>query len=240
VPVRNFRIFLIVFLACCFASVRADLRWDAIRKEYNAKRGETNAVLVFVGTNISSSPIEIRSVSTSCHCTIPRLATLPFIVPAGSNVRMPIDVDVAVKWGVLNKVVTVVTSEGTDVLEVKVNLPEPTPRERNQTAAFVDRQAVFKNDCASCHRDPGVGKRGEALYKTVCAICHDSEHRAEMVPALANLKHPNDASYWQQILKVGKPGTFMPAFSKPFGGPLEPEQLESLVPYLLEKFPSKP
>jgi len=105
-------------------------------------------------------------------------------------------------------------------------------RGRNQQLAAQDRQAVFKGDCANCHSTPTIGKMGSELYQAGCAICHDAEHRAPIVPDLHNLKHPTDAAHWRQWITASKPGSLMPAFAKEFDGPLSTEQIESLVEYL--------
>jgi hypothetical protein len=57
-----------------------------------------------------------------------------------------------------------------------------------------------------------------------------------MVPDLADKPH-GDANYWNQWIRIGKPGTFMPAFQKPHGGPLTDDQIASLVQYLRQRFP---
>ena len=102
-------------------------------------------------------------------------------------------------------------------------------RIRNQQLVAQDRQAIFKGDCAKCHVEPTVGKTGKELYQTACGICHDAEHRAEMVPSLLALKHPTDASYWREWITTSKPGSMMPAFGKGAGGPLDEAQIDSLV-----------
>lgn len=58
-----------------------------------------------------------------------------------------------------------------------------------------------------------------------------------MVPDLGALKNPTDKAYWDHSVRLGKPGTFMPAFSNPFGGPLTEEEIASLVAYLVGRFP---
>ena len=83
-----------------------------------------------------------------------------------------------------------------------------------------DRQAVFHGECATCHVKPGQGKYGKLLYDADCAICHEGEHRATMVPDLHALKVPTNVEFWQTWISHGKPGSLMPAFSTADGGPL--------------------
>ena len=111
-------------------------------------------------------------------------------------------------------------------------------RATGMAAAKVDRQAVFKNDCATCHVKPGEGKYGQELYDAVCAICHEAEHRATMVPDLHNLKVPTNEEFWRTWIAHGKPGSFMPAFSHREGGPLTDMQIASLAAYLDQAIPS--
>ncbi len=111
-------------------------------------------------------------------------------------------------------------------------------RARGMAAAKVDRQAVFKDDCATCHAKPATGKYGQALYDAVCAICHEAEHRATMVPDLHNLKMPTNDEFWRTWIAHGKPGSLMPAFSTAEGGPLTDMQIASLAAYLDSAIPS--
>jgi mono/diheme cytochrome c family protein len=116
-------------------------------------------------------------------------------------------------------------------------------RARNLERSKVDRQAVFKGDCAACHAAPAHGKAGEELFQAVCAICHESAHRATMVPdlALAKPKTKRDEAYWASWIKVGKPNTLMPGFSgdPSIGGPLTADQIDALSAYLAKKYPSQ-
>src|SRR5207253_1461165 len=110
--------------------------------------------------------------------------------------------------------------------------PAMSDREKSQTIAKADRQAVFKNDCASCHVEKSKGLTGAALYKEACGICHESEHRATFVPDLHALNKTTDANYWREMISIGKLNTLMPAFAAEQGGPLSKEQINSLVAYL--------
>ncbi|MEW6161580.1 MAG: cytochrome c, partial [Verrucomicrobiota bacterium] len=131
---------------------------------------------------------------------------------------------------------------GTKYLTVRAIIPDTGQdnRSRNMMIAMANRQAIFKNDCASCHAHPTVGKKGEALYQAACGICHEAEHRASMVPDLTALKNPTSKEYWELWVTKGKPGTLMPAFAKSEGGPLDEEQVASLVDYLTHHYPPRP
>jgi mono/diheme cytochrome c family protein len=143
-----------------------------------------------------------------------------------------------------SKTVTITTVQGSKTLNVEANILPPTgddkmeDRERNLELAKVDRQAVFKGDCAKCHAAPTEGKMGQELYVVACGICHDANPRSTMVPNLRALNHPADYNYWKMMITIGKSGSLMPAFAQDQGGPLTGEQIDSLAKTLAETFPS--
>jgi cytochrome c2 len=227
-----------IFLFACLSWVPAQgLTWDAVSKRYEAKRGETNALFVFRVTNSTPAEVVVSALRPSCGCTLTRTPPLPWKLISGTNGQVEVNVDLRGRQGLLTKTIAVESSLGTNNITINVQMPKLDEREKNRLAAFADRQAVFKLDCAKCHLEPAVGKKGKELYEAICAICHEARHRAEMVPDLAALNKPKDKAYWNEWIHLGKPGTFMPAFSKPFGGPLEESEIASLVAYLEERFP---
>ena len=113
-------------------------------------------------------------------------------------------------------------------------------RARNFEMAKVDRQAIFKGECAVCHVNPAEGKYGKALFNTACGICHEGERRATMVPNLHALNFPTSFEYWQAVISHGKPNSLMPGFAKTAGGPLTDMQIISLASYLASAIPSHP
>ena len=125
---------------------------------------------------------------------------------------------------------------------MKINIPLPDKtanaraREQNLLAAMGDRQAIFKGDCARCHVTPGRGKRGKALYDAMCGICHDVPSRATMVPDLKKSKQTTNRTYWHTWTAKGKSGTLMPAFAQDEGGPLTPDEVNSIVDYILNDY----
>jgi mono/diheme cytochrome c family protein len=131
------------------------------------------------------------------------------------------------------------------MIRVNIQPPQPMPeltdeeRAAGVAAAKLDRQAVFKGNCASCHLRKIEGKYGQRLYETLCAICHESPHRAPVVPDLHNLQIPTNEEFWRTWITYGKPGSLMPAFATSQGGPLSDIQIASLAAYLNAINPSK-
>lgn len=229
----------IFFALGALCSSAGSLVWSPQTNHVRTAHLLTNLITEFKYTNSSSAPVVITAVDTSCHCTTPQIPELPWTIAPHATGKVDVVVEVPGKWGLLQKTLTVRTATETNTLMLEVEMPEPDGREKNRLAAFADRQAVFKGDCASCHVKPAIALRGAALYEKACGICHEAEHRATMVPDLA--AKPHGASvYWTQWVRIGKPGTFMPGFDKPHGGPLNEEQIASLLEYLPQRFPPTP
>lgn len=219
------------------------LAFDAEAKEYNAKPGEVDIPFTFYVTNVSSEEVIINSVHTSCGCTVAELPSLPWKMAPGDRGEIKVKMDVRGKVGAITKTININSTRGIKILAVTARVPMPDmmsttqqERERNQLIARANRQAVFQGDCARCHSAPGVGKMGEDLYKAVCGVCHEAQHRASMVPDLKTLGRPNTREYWADIIMHGKKDTLMPGFSKIHNGPFTDEQIFSLVEYMVGPF----
>ncbi len=221
---------------------------DAETKEVNAKVGEISAHFNFQLSNSAPHEIMVTAVRTSCGCTIAKLPTMPWKFDPKQIAELPIEVDLRGRRGLMHKTVSVETSHGSRILQVKAHIPDAPPgtpaagqdRSRNMLIATVDRQAIFKNDCAECHTTPAAGKTGLALYNAACGICHEAEHRATVVPDLrtVNPTATKDFNYWRAWVAAGKPGSLMPAFAKAFGGPLDDAQIDSLAQLLAKGVPA--
>lgn len=245
------RFLLAILVACAIARAAEQpagapaphpLAWDAMEKTFEAKPGEDVAEFSFSVQNKSERAVEIRELQPSCGCTVPEMPQTPWVLEPGANGSFRATVDFKGKQGQFSKTIHVVSSAGAQLLTLRVNIPdtEEARRARNQQLAAMDRQAVFRNDCASCHVTPAVGKTGAELFQTACAICHVSAHRASMVPDLAVAREPRDAAYWRKWIGEGKVGTLMPAFAHEHGGPLTAAQVESLIAFALKNLPTQP
>jgi hypothetical protein len=228
------------------------LVFDANMKELTADENATNILVTFNFTNVHTSDVTIKLVRPSCGCTTVKLPPLPWVIKPGQSEKISASLDLKGKRGILTKSLTVDSSSGYKSLLFKVTIPVKLTTEtadglqidsdrlNNMKMATVDRQVVFKNkDCAKCHVEPGHGKKGEDLYRASCAICHDTPHRATMVPDLTALKFPTSGPYWKYWIMNGRPGSLMPAFAESHGGPLDKDQIDSLVDYLTETISRK-
>jgi len=222
------------------------LAWDAVLKALDVTNGQDEAHFFFDFTNVTALPLTVLDVHPSCGCTTAELPPTPWAIPAGKGGRIRLKVQVHGTAGTLFKSVTVKTDKGIKMLTLRINiLPAPpmhlTEDEMQQgiMSARVDRQAVFHGKCADCHNKNLAGKYDHDLFVAACAICHEAEHRATMVPDLHELKVPTNEEFWRTWVAGGKPGSLMPAFSQTQGGPLNDMQIASLARYLNIVNPTK-
>ena len=208
-------------------------------------RTENSTNVVAVTNSVTPDNVTILNVHPGCGCTTAELPPVPWTIPPGGSGEMKFSVNLAGKQGTLFKTVTITTDKGRRDLMLRINLTPPPVIHMSEeqkaagiAAAKVDRQAVFKGDCASCHLKNVEGRHGQELYKNACGICHDAEHRATMVPDLAKLTVPTSEEFWRTWITFGKPGSLMPAFASSQGGPLNDLQIASLAQYLAAVHPS--
>jgi mono/diheme cytochrome c family protein len=217
------------------------------RQKQPFKTWSTSSInITWVTNSVTPTQIAVVDVHPSCGCTTAKLPALPWVIPPGGSGEIPITVNIGGKTGTFFKSVQVKTDKGMKQLLLQITVAQPVQptmndaeRARDIAAAKIDRQAVFHNDCATCHVKNGDGKYGKALFDADCAICHEAEHRASFVADLNNLKVPTNIDFWRTWISHGKPGTFMPAWAESDSGPLNEMQIESLSLYLNQRFPSK-
>jgi len=219
--------------------------WDAIEKKVELPAMTNIVYFTFWLTNTSSEPATLLSTEAECDCTVVEARkNLPWRFDPGESGAINMRINTRGRSGQVMRVVVVHTSHGVQRLIAHINIPlTPAPsnvsvRQRDVEVARKDRQAVFKNGCASCHALPAAYLTGGALFDKACGICHLSKHRAEMVPELASVASGKDADYWRDWISYGKTGSLMPAFAKSEGGILDTNQIESLVEYLMQRYPA--
>lgn len=244
------------------------IAWDALMKAVDATNGQDAAWFTFAFTNVTPETVTVLNVHPSCGCTTAELPPVPWQIPANGTGQIKLSVNLQGKSGTLFKTVNVTTDKGSKALSLRINIlaamepqvavvpaapiapvtpvkPQPAVqmsadrRAEGLAAAKLDRQAVFKGECASCHVKGTEDKYGQQLYAAACGICHEASPRATMVTDLHNLSVPTSEEFWRSWITAGKPETLMPAFAKSQGGPLTDLQIASLAAYLNTVIPSR-
>jgi len=231
-----------------FTTVTNSSFWARLRGKKSTRVasivGSTN--MVTVTNSLTPILVTVLSVHPSCGCTTAELPPLPWTLVPGTNGQIRLTVNLEGKTGTLYKTVNVSTDKGSKTLVLRINILPPVmpkmteeERARDLAVAKIDRQAVFGTDCARCHLSNFQGRYGKSLYDSVCAICHEAEQRASIVPDLHHLKTPTNVEFWRAWIAHGKPGSLMPAFATSEGGPLTDIQIASLAAYLKAVIPSQ-
>jgi hypothetical protein len=124
---------LMAALSIHFASAAPDpvsapeaLKWDADAKENGVNAGAASTAFTFVVTNVSKSDVVINKLQASCGCTAANLPSMPYTLGAGSNVTINVEMQLAGKFGLITKTVTVDSSAGLKTLMVSANIPTDT------------------------------------------------------------------------------------------------------------------
>jgi mono/diheme cytochrome c family protein len=218
------------------------LVWDSMAKDATAKLAQTTNQFTFWVTNTAKTNVVLEHVQPSCGCTIAKLPKEPWNMAPGEFGPVTATINFPGLSGLVEKTLTVYTSEGQQTLHLKVTVPKSAniaSRQENMNKAISDKQSVLKGDCASCHVENGKGKTGEDLFAADCTICHQPDgHRAEVVPNLANINKITSKEYWKYYLENGGP-TVMPAFLNSKGGPLTAAEIDTFATFLNTKFPPK-
>jgi hypothetical protein len=96
------------------------------------------------------------NVHPSCGCTTAQLPPMPWVLEPAANGQIKLTVNLAGKSGTLFKTVSITTDKGSKTLTLQIKiLPPVVPtltdadRMHGVEMAKADRQAVFKNDCAT-------------------------------------------------------------------------------------------
>jgi len=224
------------------ANPDAALVWDSTEKTIEAKPGDGAAEFQFTAVNVSPKPIEILQIRPTCGCTVAEMPASPWILAPGASGTFVGTIDFRGKEGTVSKALFVNSSVGTQRLALNVKIPtlDEKARREAQMIAQKNRQAVFAGDCARCHLEPAKGKSAAELFMAACGVCHFSPNRSTIVPDLLVARSHRDEAFWRQWISEGKEGTLMPAWSQRKGGPLTDEQVDSLVKYAVQMFPTEP
>ncbi len=188
--------------------------------------------------NTGTDTLTIINTHASCGCTAAVMDNMK-IAPNGIS-RLKVKYDAHNKGlGPVTKTITVSSNSRTEadkVLRIKGKVVESkTVHKMGEMKGdpAMHLAGVFEGDCAKCHVDKGRGELGARLYDADCAICHGSKADGKPGPELTSkdmMSH--DKKSWTKIIKNGIPRSHMPAFHLSKKGPLNDEEIASIVDYL--------
>ncbi len=87
---------------------------------------------------------------------------------------------------------------------------------------------IFKKQCSRCHVDAGKGKKGWELFNADCVMCHNYGKTASPVSVMRDIS----GDTLRRAIGDGVNGSSMPGWTEIKGGPLTPEDIDSLVEFI--------
>ncbi|HEY9746153.1 MAG TPA: DUF1573 domain-containing protein [Oculatellaceae cyanobacterium] len=193
----------------------------------------------FLLYNKGGKHLRITDIETSCGCTLADISKR--VIAPGDYAKMQVSLDTSIKLGKVRKQITVTSNDPErpklELFLIGNVLPKKMEGHAPINLSARDPLVLFKGDCATCHVKPGIGKTGKALFLADCAMCHGTNAQGHQSagPSLLELNYENDTAL-QEIRKVIAQGSSrspqMPPFSQRKGGPLNDDQIDSLVNFL--------
>ena len=175
----------------------------------------------FTFENKGTADLLIGEVTTSCGCTA-ALVSNNTLKP-GETGQIKVSYDSQGRAGKVDRKITVVSN---DPVEPSKELTITAMVDPSMHSSFNVNESIFSEKCSACHYVPANGKQGKELYDTVCTFCH-----SRTALGLDQLKAvPKDKM--EQVIKTGILGTEMPAWLKELKGPLDNEQINSLIKFI--------
>jgi mono/diheme cytochrome c family protein len=181
--------------------------------------------------NVGTKALIIRSVDSTCGCTVPKISKKS--LQPGESTSLRVIVDTAMKQNKITKTVTISSNDRqhpVTELQLAMNVRDPHKGLTKETAA-----KIFTNArCAACHVAQGVGLYGEELYEADCAMCHGFRGGGAVGPRLLGAYEEQAFSdHMKKVISLGSPTSrSMPGFLADAGGPLDQKQIDSIVEYL--------
>jgi len=186
--------------------------------------------------NTGGKHLRISRIDTSCGCTVADISKK--VIPPGDFAMLKTTLDTSIKLGKIKKTITIISNDG--------NHPETTlylvgnvifQMKGHEKMAVKDPLVLFQGECATCHVNKGKGKVGRDLFVADCAMCHglNGEGVLDIAPSLLARNYKDEATmaHVRNVIANGSKNTpEMPPFGEVKGGPLNEEEVESLVRYL--------
>jgi hypothetical protein len=183
--------------------------------------------------NTGSAPLILSRTYATCGCTLPKLIKNKLL--PGETGALDVSVDTSMKQNRITKSVFVVSNDPLKPslkVDLSMNVVDPHNgmSDDNKVKIFTDEK------CSGCHVARGVGKLGRDLYNADCAMCHGPKAEGAIGPTL--IGPYEESTFAHHITEVASFGSrthhSMPGFLADAGGPLNKQELDSILKYLAD------
>lgn len=221
----------------CLAATGPKIHFEQTSHDFGELRSDETASYDWVFTNTGDEPLEILRTRSSCGCTMSVAQEEP--VPPGGSGTIHVEFDAGGLEGSIKRTLAVESNDPQDgliLLKIRANVTSVAVPTVSGGHPRIGGQSLLMGECASCHAAPASGKTGAELYAAVCAMCHGPRAAGERAPSL---RHPSylDEREDRELaegIAYGTTNPRMPGYSELMGGPLNDEQIDSLVRLLRE------
>jgi mono/diheme cytochrome c family protein len=199
--------------------------------EFGNIEQNTKVQTTFIIGNTGYDTLIIYGAQPSCGCTAAVQGKK--LIPPGDTSHLFIQFDPHNKAeGEVTKTITI-TSNSRDTSKKVIRIHGTIFGAKFSHRATMHLDGLFEGDCASCHVQRGRGELGINLYEADCGICHGSKADNKPGPDITDKKMMDHTpSQWNAIISEGIANTNMPAFSSKHKGPLQDEEIASLVDFM--------
>jgi hypothetical protein len=174
---------------------------------------------VFEFSNAGDSDLLIEKVVATSGST-KAVASSSHLKP-GEKASIRVVFDMRGKKGIFLKKIDVYTNDPitpVTTLSVKISV-----KDRIHMAQYKATD-IFTEECRGCHVDQGKGKKGWDLFKADCFMCHNAGKNTSL--STMSKKPTQDLL---KAIREGVENTLMPGFDLRNGGPLEDDEIKSLI-----------
>lgn len=219
----NRAILFIFLLTGTLAFAEGSPRINFIQESYDFGKVKQGKIVeyTFSFENKGTEDLVIKEVTTSCGCTAALVSNS--IVKPGEAGQIKVSYDSQGRAGKVSRTITV---ESNDPVEPVKELSITALVDASMHVGFKINESIFSEKCIGCHFYPAAGKQGRGLYEAVCTFCH-----GRTASALDKLK-VIQKDKMDNIIRNGIIGTEMPAWAKDLDGPLDDEQINSLILFI--------
>lgn len=192
----------------------------------------------FVVKNTGNAPLKITEAKSECGCTANNFK--PTSLAPGKSLAVNVKVDTSMKQGPILKDIAVYSDDMENIVVrvfLSMNVKDVHADKMKLATIPEGRLKMFREEsCRRCHVDEGVGQVGKELFEADCALCHRTQPSGITSAPLieeGDYSTPEKVARMRKIIIEGSPHSVsMPGFAAAHGGPLAPEQVDSLVNYL--------